>query len=151
MKQHAGIDVQAGSGEGGWLDVRCIPRGGASVPQSRLPVRDRATSGVVISLVVGVVYAVGSLIQLDLAARSCPPETAGTTFALLMSLTNLSAALSQRVGGSSIYEAMVQRWGYASAFQVLVSVEALFTPGCWLLIPLLSRALQSPPTRELVR
>jgi len=108
------------------------------------------TSGVVISLAAGVVYAIGSLIQLDLAARICRPETAATTFALLMSLTNLSAALSQGVGGS-IYEAMVQRWGYASAFQVLVAVGALFTAGCWLLIPLLSRALQSPPTRELAR
>jgi len=106
------------------------------------------TSGVGISLVAGVVYAIGSLIQLDLAARICRPETAGTTFALLMSLTNLSAALSQGIGGS-IYDAMVQRWGHASAFQALVAVGALFTAGCWLLIPLLSRALQSPPTREL--
>ena len=32
------------------------------------------TSGVVISLGVGVVYAIGSLIQLDLAARVCRPE-----------------------------------------------------------------------------
>jgi Na+/melibiose symporter-like transporter len=101
-----------------------------------------ATSGVVISLVVGVVYGIGSLIQLDLAARICRPETAGTTFALLMSLTNLSAALSQGVGGS-VYEAMAQRWGYASAFQALVAVGALFTAACWLLIPLLKRALFS--------
>src|SRR5262245_45214409 len=64
-----------------------------------------ASSGVLISLAVGVVYAIGSLIQLDLAARVCRPETAGTTFALLMSLTNLSAALSQGIGGW-IYEAM---------------------------------------------
>jgi len=100
--------------------------------------RDPA-SGILISLVVGVVYAIGSLIQLDLAARICRPETAGTTFALLMSLTNLSAALSQGFGGS-IYEAMAQRVGYASAFQALVAVGALFTAGCWLLIPLLKRA-----------
>jgi Na+/melibiose symporter-like transporter len=101
------------------------------------------TSGVLISLAVGVVYAIGSLIQLDLAARICRPETAGTTFALLMSLTNLSAALSQGLGGS-IYEAMAQRWGYASAFQALVAVGALFTAGCWLLIPVLKRVPLSP-------
>ena len=106
------------------------------------------TSGVLISLVVGVVYAIGSLIQLDLAARICRPETAGTTFALLMSLTNLSAALSQGVGGS-IYEAMAQRLGYASAFQALVAVGALFTAGCWLLIPLLRRAPLSQRKGEL--
>jgi Na+/melibiose symporter-like transporter len=96
------------------------------------------TSAVLISLVVGVVYAIGSLIQLDLAARICRPETAGTTFALLMSLTNLGAALSQGLGGS-IYEEMAQRWGYTSAFQILVAVGALFTMGCWMLIPLLKR------------
>jgi Na+/melibiose symporter-like transporter len=96
------------------------------------------TSGVLISLGVGVVYAIGSLIQLDLAARVCRPETAGTTFALLMSLTNLGAALSQGIGGS-IYEEMAERWGYVLAFQILVGVGALFTAGCWLLMPLLNR------------
>jgi len=103
--------------------------------------RDPA-SGIFISLVVGVVYAIGSLIQLDLAARVCRPETAGTTFALLMSLSNLSAALSQGFGGS-IYEAMAQRWGAGLAFQLLVAIGALFTAGCWLLIPLLKQALPS--------
>jgi len=97
-----------------------------------------AASGVVISLAVGIVFAIGSLIQLDLAARVCRPETAGTTFALLMSLTNLGTALSQGIGGS-VYEAMAARWGYVSAFQVLVAAGALFTAGCWLLVPLLNR------------
>jgi predicted MFS family arabinose efflux permease len=100
------------------------------------------TSGVLISLGVGVVYAIGSLIQLDLAARICRPETAGTTFALLMSLSNLSAALSQGFGGS-IYEAMATRWGTGSAFQLLVAIGALFTAGCWLLMPILNRAVPS--------
>jgi predicted MFS family arabinose efflux permease len=101
-------------------------------------------SGVLISLMVGVVYAVGSLIQLDLAARICRPETAGTTFALLMSLTNLSAALSQGLGGS-IYEIMARQWGSALAFQLLVALGALFTAGCWLLMSLLGQALISQP------
>jgi Na+/melibiose symporter-like transporter len=106
-----------------------------------------ATSGVVISLLVGVVYAIGSLIQLDLAARVCRPETAATTFALLMSLTNLGTALSQGIGGS-IYEAMAERWGYASAFQMLVAVGAVFTAACWLLIPLLNHLILSPRKAE---
>ena len=106
-----------------------------------------ATSGVIISLLVGVVYAIGSLTQLDLAARVCRVETAGTTFALLMSLTNLSTALSQGVGGT-IYEAMAERWGFASAFQMLVAVGAVFTAGCWLLIPVLSRIVLSPSKPE---
>ena len=97
-----------------------------------------ATSGVVISLLVGVIYAIGSLIQLDLAARVCRVEAAGTTFALLMSLTNLSTALAQGVGGT-IYESMAVHWGYASAFQILVGAGALFTAACWLLMPILSQ------------
>src|SRR5436190_7926981 len=106
-----------------------------------------AASGVLISLAVGVVYAIGSLIQLDLAARVCRLETAGTTFALLMSLSNLSTALSQGVGGT-IYEAMAERCGYASAFQILVAAGALFTAGCWLLMPILSRISLSPSKAE---
>jgi MFS family permease len=106
-----------------------------------------ATSGVVISLGVGVVYAIGSLIQLDLAARVCRPETVGTTFALLMSLTNLSAALSQGIGGW-IYEAMIEQWGYFLAFQILVAVGASFTAGCWLLLPFLNQRIFSPCKSE---
>src|SRR5262245_58987645 len=102
-----------------------------------------AASGIVISLGVGVVYAIGSLIQLDLAARVCRPETVGTTFALLMSLTNLSAALSQGIGGW-LYEAMVGRGGYFLAFALLVVVGASFTAGCWLLLPFLNPRIFSP-------
>jgi hypothetical protein len=100
-------------------------------------------SSVLVSVAVGIAIAVGSLTQLDLAARLCRPETAGTTFALLMSLTNLSLLLAQGVGGS-IYEVMAERWGYGSAFQVLVALGALFTAACWLLMPLLRRAVIRP-------
>jgi predicted MFS family arabinose efflux permease len=64
-----------------------------------------------------------------------------------MSLTNLSAALSQGVGGT-IYEAMAERWGYASAFQILVAAGALFTAGCWLLMPILSQISRPPSKAE---
>ena len=56
-------------------------------------------------------------------------------------------ALSQGIGGS-IYEAMAERWGYASAFQMLVAVGALFTAGCWLLVPLLNQLTLSPRKAE---
>jgi hypothetical protein len=75
-----------------------------------------------------------------LAARVCRPQTAGTTFALLMSLINLGALLSQGLGGS-LYETMTQHWGSAAAFQVLVGIGALSTAGCWLLLPLMRRTL----------
>jgi hypothetical protein len=102
-----------------------------------------ATSAVLISLLVGVVSLLGTLVQLDLAARVCRPQTAGTTFALLMSLINLSVLLSQGLGGS-LYETMVQRWGSAAAFEILVGIGALFTAGCWLLVPLLRRTFAWP-------
>ena len=99
-----------------------------------------AASAVHVSLGVGLIYMFGTLVQLDLAARVCRPQTAGTTFALLMSLINLSALLSQGLGGS-LYETMAQHWGSPAAFQVLVGIGALFTAGCWLLLPLMRRTL----------
>jgi Na+/melibiose symporter-like transporter len=59
------------------------------------------TSGVIVSITAGFVLAVGTLGQLDLAARICRPQTAGITFALLMSLTNLGAALAPSAGRST--------------------------------------------------
>jgi len=46
-----------------------------------------------------------SLVQFDLAARVCRPATAGTTFAVLMALSNLGMSLSTALGGS-----WYQRW-----------------------------------------
>ena len=51
-----------------------------------------------------------TLIQIDLAARTCPPETAGTVFALLMALENLSASASTWLGGV-LYDEGKERWG----------------------------------------
>jgi len=39
---------------------------------------------------------------------------------------------------------MAQWWGTELAFQLLVAIGALFTAGCWLLIPLLKQAFPSP-------
>jgi MFS family permease len=112
------------------------------------------TSAFALSLAVGVVYMLSTLVQLDLAARACPAESAGTTFALLMSLCNLSVSLSQAVGGSW-YESLKAR-GYTGqqSFDVLVGVGALFTASCWLLlwlVPAASKALLTaaePPKEE---
>jgi BT1 family len=101
--------------------------------------RDPA-SAVLVSVSAGLVYAIGSLVQLDLAARVCRPVTAGTTFALLMSLSNLSLSLSQGVGGS-MFEAMARQWGNAWAFQLLVAAGALATAACWLLLPVLNHSI----------
>jgi MFS family permease len=96
-------------------------------------------SAVVVTLVAGATYMTATLIQLDLAARSCPPRVAGTLFALLMALENLGASASTGLGGF-LYDHGVERWGSRRAFEVLVLVGSAFTACCWLLVPLLPEA-----------
>ena len=91
------------------------------------------TSALVIAAVVGFFYMITTLVQLDLAARYCPPESAGTIFALLMSLSNLSVGLASAVGGGW-YESWKVDWGTGFTFDVLVAVGAGFTAACWLLL-----------------
>jgi hypothetical protein len=57
-----------------------------------------------------------------------------------MSLSNLSVALAQGLGGS-IYAGLANRWSAVPAFYALVAVGTLFTAICWLLPPLLTRAI----------
>lgn len=87
-------------------------------------------SALVISAAVGFTYMLAGIIQLDLAARACTAETAGTTFAILMSLCNLSVSLSTGAGGT-LSETLDAQLGPERGFQVLVAVGALFTAGCW--------------------
>jgi MFS family permease len=107
-------------------------------------------SAVIVSLVVGFGWMTGVLIQFDLAAQVCPPAAAGTTFALLMALSNLGTSLSTWLGGSW-YESGAARWGYPASFRLLVGIGALFTAGCWLIVPILPRTLlrnEKPATGE---
>ncbi len=96
-------------------------------------------SAVAASLVVGIIYMLATLIQLDLAARACPPEAAGTSFALLMTLENLAGSLSTGLGGWA-YEKGCERWGMMTSFSLLVLIGAAFTASSWLLLPILPRA-----------
>jgi MFS family permease len=95
-------------------------------------------SAVAISFIVGFVYMTGLIVQLDLAARACEVETAGTTFALLMSLSNLSVSLSTSLGGH-IYDWLADGEHFTYAFNWLVGIGALFTSGCFLLAPTIRR------------
>ena len=97
-------------------------------------------SAAIISVLVGFTYLTGSMVQLDLAARACPVAAAGTTFALLMALSNLSLSLSTVLGGW-LYDGWSSRWGETTAFQLLVASGALATSACWLLVPFLKRSL----------
>ena len=102
-------------------------------------------SAVLVALAVGFTYMTATLIQLDLAARVCPPEAAGTVFATIMALENLGASASIGLGGRW-YDAGAARWGGQASFHVLVGVGAAFTASCWLIVPFLPRHAFGPPT-----
>jgi MFS family permease len=104
-------------------------------------------SALVISFVVGFVYMTATMVQLDLAARLCDLVTAGSTFALLMSLSNLSVALSMYIGGG-IYEGLGKWKDRTFAFHVLVGIGALFTCCCWFLVPVLRRYCEPPAEKN---
>ena len=91
-------------------------------------------SAIWITVAVGITYMTGTLVQLDLAARVVPPRTAGTAFALLMSISNLGFIASAGLGGN-LYDAWTARWGEIAAFDLLVAVGGLCTSACWLIVP----------------
>lgn len=95
-------------------------------------------SAVLVTLAIGFTYMTATLIQLDLAAQACPPEAAGTVFASLMALSNISMSLSTWLGGD-LYDRGAARWGSTVSFRVLVVIGAAFTSCCWLLVPILNR------------
>jgi len=100
------------------------------------PMHD-ARSAVVASLVFGLTYQTATLIQLDLAARVCPTQSAATIFALLMAISNTGMTASYGVGGWW-YDALTDQFGSRHiAFDALVAIGAAFTAGCWLLVPLM--------------
>lgn len=95
-----------------------------------------------VSVFVGLTYQTGSMIQYDLAARTCPVHAAGTTFALLMAISNLSMSLSIAVG-SWFYDDWSDRWGRTAAFRGLVVLGCVSTAFCWVLLPFIDKALKS--------
>jgi MFS family permease len=101
-------------------------------------VRDKP-SAIAVTLIADFTYMTGILIQLDLAARSCPVASAGTVFALLMSLTNLGTSLATAAGGY-VFDVAKHLSNAQTAFTTLVVVGALTNACCWLLLPLLRRA-----------
>jgi predicted MFS family arabinose efflux permease len=86
-----------------------------------------ARSALVIDAVFGCIYMATQLAFLDLAAKACPRHVEATFFALLMSVFNGGAQLSQNVGGR-----LYDWYGYTP----LVLVSAGFTALAWALVPL---------------
>ena len=104
-------------------------------------------SAKVVSASVGYTTAVATLIQLDLAAQVCPVAVAGTVFAMLMSLSNLSTLLSELLGGH-LYDWLSDILGSQhAAFQWLVGIGSLTTAACWLVMPWLVRGLAATVTQ----
>jgi MFS family permease len=85
-------------------------------------------AAVAIALVFGGVGMVIQLTFLDLAAKACPKQAEGTFFALLMSVYNGGAQLSQNVGGR-LYDLV--------GFNPLILISAGCTALCWFLVPFL--------------
>ena len=101
---------------------------------------DNWWTAMIASVLVGLTYQTGLLIQLDLAARVCPTASAGTMFALLMAISNTGNSLGIYLGGG--WYDRLHHWlhGRDLAFHALVLIGAAFTAGCWLLVPLMKRA-----------
>jgi MFS family permease len=100
------------------------------------------TSAIIISLAWGFVYMVTSLAQLELAGRYCPPEAAGTVFALLMAVWNLSISTSGIVGGR-LYESWTDAWGVDTAYMALVAIGASITALGWLLMRFFPKSMMA--------
>ena len=88
--------------------------------------RDRA-SAIAIDTVFGAIGMLTQLALLDLSAKACPRRVEATFFALLMSVYNGGAQLSQNVG-ARLYETVGFTW--------LVLISTAMTALVWLLVPL---------------
>ena len=91
-------------------------------------------SAFIIAVFVGFVYMLGNLIQLDIAARMCPAEIAGSMFAILMSVSNIAIILSTSLGGW-VYTMIAAARDPQVAYSVLVWTGSGTTALCWCLAP----------------
>ncbi|HXT57160.1 MAG TPA: MFS transporter [Pirellulales bacterium] len=98
------------------------------------------TSATSVSLLAGFSYMLANMILLDLAARACPLQAAGTVFALLMAACNIAAGCSTWLGGYC-YELATSHWGAGIGFYALLIVSAGFTACSWLAARRLPREL----------
>jgi predicted MFS family arabinose efflux permease len=96
---------------------------------------DDRGDAVAVHLVVGFTWMTASMVQLDLAARVCPPHAAATVFAVLMALSNLASSLGEWLGGTW-YESLLREAGGAHAFAVIVGLGVACKASCWLLFVL---------------
>jgi predicted MFS family arabinose efflux permease len=86
----------------------------------------------------GIATMIAFVATLSLAADYCPPRAEGFAFAALMSVTNLTAALSENLG-SFLYQHLFQR-----QLAPLVLVSAAFTALAFAFVPLLRLGGKQP-------
>jgi len=104
---------------------------------------DTRSAAVVVHILVGATWMTATLIQLDLAARVCPPKAAATVFAVLMALTNLASSLGEWIGGFG-YDKLLQGIGNQTAFAIMVGIGTAIKACCWLLMLLPARWSEGP-------
>jgi len=92
-----------------------------------------------VSFLVGATYWTSVLIQFDLAAQHCPPRVAATVFSTLMAISNMSYTYSA-LFGSYCYDTTAPYFPAHQRYVALVFLGAMFTAGCWLLIPWMKRS-----------
>jgi hypothetical protein len=88
---------------------------------------------------VGFTYMTAIIVQLDLAARVCPPIIAGTAFAAMMSLSNAGTSISNMIGANLYDHWRIALGNPQLAYDLLVALGAACTACCWLLVPQLRR------------
>jgi MFS family permease len=86
----------------------------------------------------GLASVVAFVATLSLAANYCPQRSEGFAFAILMSITNLTSALSENFG-SFLYEHLLQRH-----LQPLILLSAAFTAVAFAFVPLLRLGGKKP-------
>jgi MFS family permease len=89
------------------------------------------TAAAVISFCAGFSAMVATVATLTLAADYCPRHAEGFSFAVLMSIINLSTTLADNVG-SALYTHLFNNW-----LPPLVLISAAFTAFAFVLVPLL--------------
>ncbi len=104
-------------------------------------VRDEMTARTT-SAAAGFTTAVALLVQLDLAAQVCPLAIAGTVFAVLMSLSNLSTFVSAWLGGICYDRLRLTALGVGDQIGLRSArggSGGATTAACWLIVPRLAR------------
>jgi MFS family permease len=93
------------------------------------------TSALVISAAFGVSGMLTVLAFLDLAAKACPRRVEATFFALLMSVYNAGAQVSENVG-ARLYTSFVADAGPIGGYTRLIWISAIMTALAWAIVPL---------------